>query len=63
MANRFTFTGEKLRKLKSPEAGREYVYDADVRGLALEVTPTGAKSFRVYRKFKRPARENHIGPL
>ena len=51
MANRFTFTGEKLRKLKSPEAGREYVYDADVRGLALEVTPTGAKSFRVYRKF------------
>src|SRR5262249_35201539 len=54
---RFTFTGTKLRALQPPESVRTYFYDGAVRGFTLEVTPSGAKSFRVYRKFKgRPVK-------
>ena len=57
MAKRLTFSGDRLRRLALPNAGREYVYDDQVRGLALEMSATGAKSFRVYRKFKgRPVK-------
>jgi integrase len=49
---RFAFKGDRLRALPSPQAGRIYYYDDRVRGLALEVTANGARSFRVYRKFK-----------
>jgi integrase len=54
---RFTFTGDKLRALPIPPEGRASYYDDVVRGLMLEVTANGAKSFRVYRKFRgRPVK-------
>src|SRR5579864_4306066 len=48
----FTFTGTKLQTLPIPTDGRAAYYDQTLRGLMLEVTPTGCKSFRVYRKFR-----------
>jgi len=54
---RFSFNGAKLRGLKPPRQGRLLVYDSAVRGLTLEITANGARSFRVYRKFKgRPVK-------
>jgi hypothetical protein len=57
MKKRFSFTGRTLRELPVPRDGRSYFYDEMVRGLTLEVTPNGVKSFRVYRKFRgRPVK-------
>jgi integrase len=54
---RFTFTGKKLAELAAPHSGRDCYYDATVHGVQLEVTASGVKSFRVYRKFKgRPVK-------
>ena len=54
---RFSFAGGKLRELALPRQGRACFYDATVHGLILEITEKGAKSFRVYRKFKgRPVK-------
>jgi integrase len=49
---RFSFTGGKLRELAPPHEGRACFHDATVQGLIFEITEKGAKSFRVYRKFK-----------
>lgn len=55
--NRFTFTRAKLNDVPQPDEGWVYFYDEAVRGLALGVSATGAKSFTVIRKFKgRPVR-------
>jgi len=55
--NQFSFTGVKLRTLPLPRNGRLYFSDADVRGMGLRVTTTGAKSFVIYKKFNgKPVR-------
>jgi integrase len=55
--NRFAFTRGKLRDLPLPRRGWRYFYDDNLRGLALGVGATGAKSFRLCRKVKgRPQR-------
>jgi len=46
--NRFTFTEAKIRTLAAPTAGRAWFYDDKQRGLAMQVTPTGSKSFYLY---------------
>ena len=56
-SKRFVFTRASLRDLPLPGEGWTYFYDKAVRGLALGASATGAKSFRVCRKFKgRPVR-------
>jgi integrase len=50
MSDRITFTKKELEALPIPEKGRAYVHDAKVNGLVLQITPTGTKSFQVYRK-------------
>jgi integrase len=62
-STRFGFTGAKLRSLAAPAIGRTYFYDADVRGLAIELTANGAKSFRVYRKFQGRPIKITLGPF
>jgi integrase len=49
---RFNFTGDRLRNHPPPTRGRVRLYDLGRPGLILEITSNGAKSFRVYRKFK-----------
>ncbi len=62
MANdRFIFTRAKLRALPAPDDGWKYFYDGAVRGLALGVGASGAKSFRVNRKFKGQAMKVTLG--
>jgi len=52
------FTSERIAKLPAPPRGRVYHYDDKVGGLCLCVTPTGAKTFYLYRKIDgRPERE------
>jgi integrase len=49
--NELMFRRDILAGLPVPDAGkRAYYYDAKVRGLAVSVFPSGAKSFLVYRK-------------
>lgn len=51
MATRLNFTKAAIEALPLPEAGKRlWAYDTKVRGLALQVTGTGAKSFYVVRK-------------
>jgi integrase len=60
---RFAFTGDNVRALAIPSDGRVYFYDGTVRGLALEVTANGSKSFRVYRKFRGRPVKITLGPF
>jgi hypothetical protein len=51
MATRLNFTKWDIDALALPPQGKRlWVYDSKVRGLALQVTSTGAKSFYVVRK-------------
>ena len=52
MTDRFPFTKEKLDALKAPPGGRLAVHDAKTANLILRVTPTGAKTFSVFRRVK-----------
>jgi len=52
MANKFNFTIQRLEQLDREPNKRSYVYDTQCPGLALSITPTGVKSFLVYRKVK-----------
>ena len=52
MAARFNFTKEKLDALKAPPGGRLAVHDTKTAGLILRVTPTGAKTFSLFRRVK-----------
>lgn len=57
-SERINFTKKALSDIAPPEAGKRiYFYDKKVPGLLLDVTPTGKKSFYLYRKIKgRPER-------
>jgi integrase len=59
LADRFNFTKEKLDALKAPLSGRVAVQDAKTLGLILRVTPTGVKTFSLFRRVKggEPFRE------
>lgn len=62
MANhRFCFTRAQLRTLPLPQKGWTYFYDDAVRGLAIGVSATGAKSFRACKKFKGVTRRITLG--
>lgn len=58
MLKRFNFTQKSIAELRVPEDGkRSYHYDTKVLGLTLSVTPTGTKSFMIYKKVKgKPVR-------
>lgn len=55
--NKFRFTEHQLERLK-PNAKRTRYLDIVLPGLILDITPTGRKSFRVYKKI--PGRSNPI---
>jgi hypothetical protein len=51
--NRFNFTKDALDRLTAPAPGeRDTHYDRKTTGLQLRVTPTGTKTFSVYRRIK-----------
>jgi integrase len=52
MSDRFTFTKEKLDALKPPQIGRRAVHDTKTLGLSLRITPTGVKTFSLFRRVK-----------
>ena len=53
MPERFKFTKPRLERVVCPEGKQlHYVYDEEVAGLAMYVTPAGTKKFLVYRKAK-----------
>lgn len=58
MTKRLNFTKKTLSGITTPNDGkRVYYYDIKVPGLTLSVTPTGTKSFMIYKKVKgRPVR-------
>jgi integrase len=59
---RFRFTKRQLDLLPPPDAGVNYCYDTDCRGLAISVGTSGRKSFVFYRKVRgRPLRRS-LGP-
>jgi integrase len=55
--SRLNFSKKVLADLAAPATGRAYHYDAKTRGLVFAITPTGSRSFQVYRSVKgRPER-------
>lgn len=51
MSTRINFTKQALAAIQ-PDSNKKriYCYDTKIRGLMLDVTPNGTKTFRVYRK-------------
>ncbi|MBA2655294.1 MAG: integrase arm-type DNA-binding domain-containing protein [Gammaproteobacteria bacterium] len=58
MSKRIPFTKKALEQLTpASDEKRRYIYDTKVNGLCISITPTGVKSFIVYRKVKgKPVR-------
>jgi integrase len=59
MTDKLTFTERRIKSLPLPSAGAKQIYyrDAQTRGFAVAVYPTGAKTFILYRKVQgRPER-------
>ena len=57
--NRFSFTANRLAAVAAPFRGATYVYDTVMPGLAMRVTPGGARTFVLYRRLNgRPTRIN-----
>lgn len=48
-SEKITFTRKTLEALPAP-VKRQIVHDTETRALVLEITPTGTKTFRLYRK-------------
>lgn len=48
--NKIKFTKTALTKLPAPETGRAYYHDSEQKGLLLQVTAAGTKSFQAYRR-------------
>jgi len=59
---RFTFTRPKLQKL-APGSKRTWVYDTEVRRLAVMVTPNGARVFYVILKVHGRTERIRLGPV
>lgn len=52
MESKFPFSKERLLALPLPASGRATYHDTKIQGLQLRVTPTGTKTFCVYRRLK-----------
>ena len=53
MSEQINFTKKTINALPIPEPGKRDTYhDTKTAGLQLRVTPTGAKTFSVYRRTK-----------
>ncbi|MGH8558647.1 MAG: tyrosine-type recombinase/integrase [Methylococcales bacterium] len=50
MNERFVFTKKLIEALDIPTTGRAYAKDLKVPGLLIQITPTGTKSFQVFRR-------------
>lgn len=50
MTIRFKFLKSQIEALKPPESGRATYYDAEVKKLAVRVTPAGSKTFYVVKR-------------
>ncbi|MEO8193977.1 MAG: site-specific integrase [Gemmatimonadales bacterium] len=62
MGNRINFTKRALEAISPAPAGkRAYYYDTKIRGLVLDVTPNGVKTFRLYRKVNGQPQRSLIG--
>lgn len=61
MAEKVTLTMAAVERLKPSKAGRRWVYDAKVAGLAVCITETGAKSFYLYKKIDGKPERHHLG--
>lgn len=61
MTERLTLTMANVDKLKPLQAGRRWVYDLKVAGLAVCITATGAKAFYLYKKIDGRPERHHLG--
>ena len=62
MPTRINFTKRTLEAIQpSGDGKRVYFYDSKIRGLVLDVTPNGTKTFRVYRKVNGKPERTQIG--
>jgi len=51
------FTKANLEQLAAPDTGRRYVHDTKESGLIIQITPSGRKTFQLYKKHQgRPVR-------
>lgn len=50
MAEKIAMTEKRMKEIPIPKSRRAYVYDLKTPGLVACVTPTGAKSFQLYRR-------------
>lgn len=63
MSDKFNFTKKALDALPTPAPGqRKFYYDTDVRGLALRVMSSGAKSFYMYKWIGGKPQKSKLGP-
>ncbi|MEM9066589.1 MAG: site-specific integrase [Planctomycetota bacterium] len=63
-SDRIRLTDAKARSLAAPERGRRRYYDEGVKGLALQVTAAGSRTWYVVRRRAKGRPEQvHIGPL
>jgi integrase len=58
---RVRLTKRTIDALPVPASGRAVVFDQDVRGFYLETTPSGARSFYLYRKVNGRPRRVRLG--
>lgn len=58
---RVGLTARSIDALKPPERGRRILHDKVVRGLAVSVQPSGARSFHWFRKAGEKAKWIHLG--
>lgn len=57
---KFRFTDDSLKKVAPPARGRIYLKDAEVRGFVLDVTSSGAKTFRLAVKVDGVSRRLYV---
>lgn len=59
---KINFTKANIEGLPTPEKGRGWHYDLKTSGLAIMVTPTGAKSFYLYKRVDGKPKQHKLGP-
>ena len=62
MVDRFVFTKDRLDAVAAPPSGRRVVHDSKTPGLTLRVTPSGVKTFSLFRRVKAGARRDYCVP-
>lgn len=51
MRERVRLTDIRVREAKPPKSGRRELWDSEVKGLGLRVTPNGVKSYVLYQRW------------